>query len=485
MRRLTTLDAMNLALEDERTTLHVGALAILDGQRSDGSALTRDDIVELVRERLHMLPPMRWTLAEVPFGIGHPSWVDGEVDLDYHIRELALPPPGGDSALEAQVARLAAHPMDRSRPLWELYLIHGLAGGRVAVLTKMHHAAVDGVSGAEVMSVLFDTSPGGRVLPPAPPHHPERRPGQAALLARGIGAAAKQSVSGAVGAGRAVQNLDKNPFLSAAPGGERLGKALTRVKGREAPELMAEAPGTAPRTKFNGRVSKRRSFCMVPLPLEPVRAIKNAQKATVNDVIVAMCAGALRSWLDANGELPDAPLIAWIPVSVRSEEGFGGNAVGAMTVALPTDEADPLARLLRCRDGLRGAKERFHAVPATMLTDAADVIPPALLAQATRTLTRLAASPAMIPLANVVISNVPGPRKPLYCAGHQVRAIYPVSSVGDSLGLNITVFSYGDELNFGLLADATLVPDLPALGEALRAELDLLHTITRPKESFR
>jgi diacylglycerol O-acyltransferase / wax synthase len=223
---------------------------------------------------------------------------------------------------------------------------------------------------------------------------------------------------------------------------------------------------------------------MVPLPMGPVRRIKDAQQATVNDVLVAIMAGALRSWMFGHGDLPAEPLIAAIPVSVRSAtpQGGFGNEVGVMTVELPTDEFDPLARLVRCRDGLRGAKERHQAVPASLLRDATDLIPPMLFGQATRTLARLAANPAMNPLANLVISNVPGPRKPLFCSGCQVQALFPVSTLGDSLGLNITIFSYLDQLNVGLLADPKLVPDLPALGQAIRDELDLLFQACLPAE---
>jgi diacylglycerol O-acyltransferase / wax synthase len=371
---------MFLAFEDERTVLNVASLAMLDGTRADGSQLSRDDIVALVEQRLHLLPPLRWSLAPVPFGIGHPSWVDGDVDLDFHVRELSLPAPGDDARLEAQVARLAAHPLDRSRPLWELYLIHGLSDGRVALLTKLHHAIVDGMSGAEIMSILFDTTPEGRRIAPAPPHRAERRPGQTTVLVRGAGSVVQQSLEAVPAAGRSIANLDKNIFVRAFPGSVQVSRFTRRAQvWRPKDEAILEDAGAvAPSTRFNARISRRRSYNMVSLPMGPVREIKTAKQATVNDVLVAISAGALRSWMFAHGDLPAEPLIAAIPVSIRNanRQGAFGNEVGVMTVELPTDEPDPLARLIRGRDAMRGAKERHQAVPASLMRDATDLIRP-------------------------------------------------------------------------------------------------------------
>ena len=480
MRRLTSQDAMFLAIEDERTVLSVSALAIIDSARADGSRLTREDIIAVIEERLHLLPPLRWTLAPVPFKLGHPTWVDGDVDLDFHVRELALPPPGDRARLEAQVARLAAHPMDHSRPLWEVYLIHGLDHGRVALLTKLHHAAVDGVSGAEIMSIIFDPSPEGRSLPPAPRHRPEKRPGQTTLMVRGVGSTLRRTLTSAPAAGRAVSNLDQNVVARSIPGARHVGELARRAQvwREQDPRLLNNPQMVTPRTRFNDKISRRRRFSMVSLPMAPVRDLKNDHETTVNDVIVAVCAGALRRWLAANDELPSDPLVAAIPVSIRAAQGQGafGNEVGALAVPLPTNEPDPVQRLLQCRDELRVAKDRYQAVPATLMRDSTDLIPPMLFGRATRSLVQLGSNPALHPLVNLVISNVPGPRVPLYCAGTQVREMYPVSTLGDSLGLNITIFSYLDQLNIGLLADARLVPDLPDLAQAIRDELDLLVT---------
>lgn len=477
MRSLTSLDTFFLAAEDGRTVTNVSALAIVDAERADGSRLTRDHLVALVGERLHLLPPLRWRLAEVPLGLGHPYWVETEVDLDFHIREISLPRPGNRQQLEEQVARLAAHPMDRSRPLWEIYLIGGLEYGRSAVLTKLHHAAIDGVSGAEIMSVLFDGSPEGRTFAPAPAFRGERMPGQAELLARGVSGSVQQPIRAVGAAWRTLTHLDHVPTVRSIPGTRVTGRLARRLAPGKADGHVLNTPAhRAPRTYFNGTLSRRRRFAMVSLPLDAVRELKTAHGTTVNDVVVALCAGALRSWLGAAAELPSEPLVAMVPVSVRGEEQRGtfGNLVGTMVVPLPTDEADPVERLHRCRDELSDAKERHRATPASLMRDSTDMVPPALFGRVTRAMTRIPATNGLDPAANVVISNVPGSRSPLYCAGAQILEHYPVSTVSDSLGLNITVFSYLDQLNFGLVADRELVGDLDGLAAALRDELDSL-----------
>ena len=241
---------------------------------------------------------------------------------------------------------------------------------------------------------------------------------------------------------------------------------------------MLDAPAdVAPRVYFNGRISSHRRLALTDLPLDAVRALKNAHGATVNDVVVAVCAGALRRWLESTGDLPEKPLVASIPVSVRTgTDAKFGNKVGSLVVAIPTDEPDPIARLERTRDALRSAKDRHKAVPASLLRDANDLVPPILFGRAMRAITRVASSDAFNPAVNLVISNVPGSRSPLYCAGARVLAHYPVSVIADSLALNITLFSYLDQLNVGLVADRDLVPDVDGLAEAMTQELAVLLT---------
>lgn len=478
MRNLTSVDAFFLASEDDRTTTNISSLAILDKARADGCPLTREHILELLRSRLHLLPPLRWRLAEVPFNIAHPSWVDGEVDLEFHVREIALPAPGDERQLAEQLARLVAYPMDRSRPLWQVYLIHGLEDDRVALLTKMHHAAVDGMSGAEIMSILFDGTPSGREIPPGPSREAEQVPGRLSMLLRGIAGLPRRQLDSAVATSRSARYLDQVPTMRGIPGlrvASRAVRALAPGGAQDRGGFDAGA-GEAPKTPFNGRISAHRRVELITLPLDRVRAVKDAHGTTVNDVLVAVCAGALRRWLDSTGDLPGRPLIAMVPVSVRADcdESRFGNHVSAMAVPIPTDESEPIARLIRTREAMQSAKRCHNAVPASLMRDANDLVPPILFGRAMRAVARLTTSDSVAPAINVVISNVPGSRSPLYCAGALMRSHFPVSTITDGLALNITVFSYRDQLNVGLVADRDLVPHLDGLAAALTAELDLL-----------
>jgi WS/DGAT/MGAT family acyltransferase len=480
MRALTSLDSMFLATEDGRTNANVSSLAIMDRCNAEGNPLTRSDIQDLFAERLHLLPPLRWRLVDVPLGLGHPWWVDqsADVDLDFHIRETTMDSPGDHAALEVLAARLSARPMDRSRPLWEVYLIHGLQQDRVAVLTKLHHATVDGLSGGEVLDVLFDATPQGRDLTPQLGCPPEQQPGRLAMLTRTATELPRRQHNTVAAAARALAHLDQIATLRPVRGLGIVGRTIRRVTGAR-PVLDTTVPA-APRLRFNGRITARRRVALTSLSLDDVKEIKNHHGATVNDVVVALCAGALRRWLTDQGALPDRALVAAIPVSVRAQDEFGtyGNKIGTMMVTVPTDEADPEVRLRQCHTGLRTAKERHHATPASLMCDANDLIPPVLFAPAVRATTGAAASNALRPAANLVISNVPGSRTPLYCTGRRIREHYPVSMISDSLGLNLTVFSYTDRLEIGLVGDRDSVSDLPGLADAFGKELlDLKATV--------
>jgi WS/DGAT/MGAT family acyltransferase len=483
MHQLSSLDAQFLAFEDARNFGHIAALSIYDPATAPGGELTADGLRDLVAARLHLLAPFRRRLAPVPFGLDHPYWIeDPDFDLEFHIRELALPAPGDDRRLAEQVARIHARPLDRAHPLWELYLIHGLPHGRVALLTKIHHAAIDGVSGQELLSVLLDPSPEGRSLAPAPePRAPRRAaPGELEMLARGVAGMPHQPLRALRVLPRTLAHLDDVPTLRTLPGvgavaglSRRIARARTAGDGGvlEAPSLRA------PRTSCNGAISAHRRFAFASLSLTDVKAVKDALGVTVNDVVVAVCAGALRGWLAQRGELPSEPLLAMIPVSVREESGDDGeygNRTSAMIVPIPTDVADPLARVLCAHEALRSAKERHRALPATLLQDANHFIPPALFARAARVTTWLTAQRAIAPPVNVVISNVPGSRAPLYCGGATQLAAHPVSVIMDGVGLNISVMSYRDSLDFGVVADRGQVGDAWPLMDALGDSLDEL-----------
>jgi diacylglycerol O-acyltransferase len=481
MRQLTSLDAQFLAVESARTYGHVGGLAVYDPSTAPGGEVTIPDICRLVAERIHLLPPFRWRLVGVPFGLDHPYWVeDPDFDLDFHIRESAVPPPGDDRVMAETVARIFARPLDRRRPLWELYLIHGVQNGeRVALLTKVHHSVVDGVSGSEILTVLLDPSPEGRELPPREDGAGERVPGELEMLARGLAGLPRQPLRALRSAPTALPNLTELPGANAFPGVPRLSRGVASVRRRLGieqadPAILEATTARPPRTSFNRRISSHRRFSFGQLSLETVKAIKNEAGVTVNDVVVALCAGALREWLKERDELPREPLVAMVPVSVRTDEQMGtfGNRVSMMIVPIPTDEADPKRRLKRTNELLRGAKTRHKAVPANLLTDATSFIPPAVASLAARTTMEVMGRTR--PPVNLVISNVPGPRSPLFLAGAKLEAHYPVSVVVDGVGLNITVMSYLDHLDFGIIADRDQVADVWTLMDRLARALEEL-----------
>jgi diacylglycerol O-acyltransferase / wax synthase len=489
MRQLTSLDAQFLALETPRQSGHVGSVAILDTSSAPGGTLDAADIQALVAERLPILPPLRWRLAEVPFGLDYPYWIeDPEFDLDFHVRELALAAPGTDEQLAEQVARIVARPLDRARPLWELYVIGGLASGHTAMLTKIHHALIDGLSGAEIMGLLLDLTPEGRE-PPKLVRAPDDRPtpGQLEMLGRGLLGLPRYPVRALRALPTAVPNLAETPF-SALPGVAAVGR-LARGAQRTLGGGAVPVDGArlhAPKTSFNGRVSAHRRFAFGQLLLDDVKTVKNAHGSTVNDVVVSICAGAVRRWLVAHDELPDDPLVAQIPVSVRTDAQAGtyGNRIMLMSAPLFTNEADPVRRLALTHEALAGMKERHRALPADLLQDANHFIPPAVFSRAARLTFRLATSRPGRPTWNLVISNVPGPQFPLYCAGARLVANYPVSVITDGMGLNITVMSYLGHLDFGIIADRRQMPDVADLmgwlDDELRALLPRRRVRSRP-----
>jgi diacylglycerol O-acyltransferase / wax synthase len=481
MRQLTALDQQFLALEDARHVGHVGALAVLDPSTAPGGKLTIEDLQRLISERLSLVPPFRWRLAQVPFDLDYDYWIeDPDFDLDFHVRELALPPNGTDRQLGEQVARIFARPLDRSRPLWELYLIHGLPEGRVAVMTKIHHAVIDGLSGAEIQGALLDLSPEGREpTEPQPSAAGGRAPGELEMLARGVIGLPRYPVRLLRSLPRALPNVAEVPSLGNIPGlrpAGRLAARAQRVVGGGS-RVVGRRDMVPPRTSFNGRISAHRRYAFGRLSLDRVKAVKHHFGCTVNDVVVAICAGAVRRWLLEHHELPRVPLVVQIPVSVRkeSQRGTFGNRILLMTAPLYTNDPDPLRRLRRTHTALAEMKERHRALPAELLQDANQFIPPAVFSRAARLTFSLASSGRGRPAWNLVVSNVPGPQFALYMAGARLEANYPISVITDGMGLNITVMSYCGRLDFGIVADREQMPDLWSLigwlGDAL-AELE-------------
>ncbi|HEX7353698.1 MAG TPA: wax ester/triacylglycerol synthase family O-acyltransferase [Mycobacteriales bacterium] len=484
MRQLTGLDAQFLAMENGRIHAHVGMVAILDPTTAPGGRVDAESIKAVLRERIHLLPPFRWRLVRVPFDLDHPYWIeDPDFDLDYHVRDAALPPPGDMEALGAMAAREASRPLDRTRPLWELQIVHGLPDGKVAMLSKVHHAAVDGMSGAEIMSVLLDLDPKGREIEPAEVRHTEEPPNELGLMLRGIARLPLHPLRGLRSLPGVLPGIDAVPPLRNLPLAGRLSRLSSRVAtlpgqvlGNNDGAVLDMPAATAPRTPYNGEIHAARRFAFGSLSLDTVKEIKRFHQVTVNDVVMSLCAGALRAQLVERGALPTDPLVAMVPLSVRQPEQVGtfGNRISMMVVPIPTDVADPIERLRVTHATMTVAKTRHQALPATLLSDATQFIPPALFARAVRSLFKVASSGALAPSLNLVISNVPGSPFPLYLGGAKLETVYPVSVLFEGVGLNITVMSYQDHLDFGLIADRELEPHVWTLMEHLHRELTAL-----------
>ncbi len=469
MQQLTGLDASFLALETANATGHVGGVCILDPSAAP-RPVTLARLTEVLAERLPLVPVLRRKLLNVPFGLDQPYWVDDQnFDIEYHIREIALPRPGSEAQLTEQVSRLHARPLDRSRPLWEIYLITGLAKRRVAVYTKIHHAAIDGASGAELLTVLLDLSPDGRDLPAAKPFVPEAPPGLPALAAIAATRLAWRPVQTVRITNELVRVL---PTLAPAVG-TLLGGLLGLGRGDGG--VIPSSSGRAPVTPFNKPITPHRRLALRSVDLATVKMVKNAFGVSVNDVVMAMCAGALRRWLADHQVLPDQPLIAMIPVSVRDpgSKGAMGNKVSAMLATLPTQVADPAGRLEIVHAATQLAKAQQAAIPQGLVDQISDFSPPALTARAARVVFATGLLHRLPPF-NLCISNVPGPNVPVYLCGAKLLAHYPVSVITDGQGLNITLVGYLGQLHFGLVACRELVPDIETLASYLVDELELL-----------
>jgi WS/DGAT/MGAT family acyltransferase len=440
--------------------MHVAGLMILDpSTMKDGFSV--DAVKDLYRGRLHLAPPFRRRLAEVPLGLHHPLWIeDPDFDLDWHIRHIAVPAPGGPRQLSELVSHLNSIQLDRSRPLWEAWVIEGLEGGNFAVLSKVHHAAIDGASGSELTVAILDLTE--EVSIPEPPEEewkPDRVPSSPELL------------------GYAISSLARQPWR-VAKAAQKTASAGLRIRDRNRQPNVTPppAPFSAPRTSMNATITPARSYAYTSLSLPSVKAVRNATGATVNDVVLALCSGALRRYFLAQAEDLDGPLVAMVPMSVRTEDQKGamGNQVASMLCSLVTDVADPLERLSHIHEAMSEAKEQQKALGADVLMDWAEFAAPAVAGRAARLASRMRVFDRLRPLFNVTISNVPGPPFPLYSAGARVVANYPVGPINDGAGLNMTVMSYLDQLDFGLQACPDLIADVWSISDGLEASLDEL-----------
>jgi WS/DGAT/MGAT family acyltransferase len=462
MERLSGMDAAFLALETATMHLHVGAVMVFDpstGEAGDDvPSLHFDRLRAVVAERIHLVPPLRRRVVRVPFGINHPMWVeDPAFELDHHLHRASLPAPGGPTELAGFVAELAGRPLDPDSPLWEMHLVEGLESGHVAVVPKVHHALFDGASGVEVVASFLDVGPVPPTVPaPSRPWRPEPIPTEAELV------------------GSAVSSLVRQP--------ERAAGALRRTVGavrdlaernrrlREEDEVEPPpAPFRAPRTSLNGAISPHRRFAFTQVPLEEIRTVRHVFGGTVNDVVLAAVAGALRRLLAERGERLDDPLVAMVPMSVRTESDRGalGNKVSAMLVSLATSVADPVQRFTTIAAGTRLAKEQARVLSEDLIRGWAQLAFPALSTRVARLAGNLRLFDHVPPLFNVLVSNIVGPGFPLWCAGARLVALYPVGPLIEGVGLNVTVASYEGSLYAGILGCRDLVPEVERFGDHL------------------
>ena len=449
MRQLTGLDASFLYLETPNAPMHISGLAIYDPSTAPGGKVRFKQIIDNTVRRIKRLPTLSMRLVTVPFGLDHPYWVsDGTFDPEFHIRHIALPKPGDWRQLCILISRLHARPLDRKRPMWELYVIEGLDNiehlpkGSFAVFTKMHHAAVDGASGTEITAAMHDLTPDGHIDDEPYPVFVDGQPSDFELILR------------------AQINTLKQPFrfISVArntvPG---FAQAYTRLRRGELHRVEK-----VPRTRFNDRVSPHRVFNAVHFPLEDIKRIKNAVPgATVNDVAITICGGALRKYLLDKQELPEESLVAMAPINVRdtAEKGTGGNIVSAMSVQVRSDIADPVERLKAVHAGTEDSKELANAVGAKTMTDYTQFIPSTLTAQAARLASRWGLMNRVNPFYNCVITNVPGPQVPLYANGARMVANYGTGPILDGMGLFHAITSYCGDFAISATSCRVIMPD--------------------------
>ncbi|WP_410632654.1 WS/DGAT/MGAT family O-acyltransferase [Amycolatopsis sp. cmx-4-83] len=456
MQRLSGLDASFLYLETPSQVLHVCGLLTLDGSTVPGG-YSFAKLKARLEERVALIPAFRRKLHNPLWNLSHPVWIeDDDFDLDHHVHRIGVPAPGDRAELAELCAHIAGQQLDRAQPLWQLHVIEGLADGQIAVLLKMHHASVDGVSGASLITHLAGLEPDA----PAPAIEQPRNPAAPSpldLLREGAGNVVRRPAE-------VVRLLPD--LLELVP--RWLGKAL---RGKGMP-----IPFTAPRTSLNGTITGHRSVAFAQLDLDDVKNVKNAFGVTVNDVVLALVAGALREFLEARGELPDDPLVATVPVSVhdRTERDHGSNKVSAFFASLPTHLPDPAARVFFLAEANRLSKDHHYDIDADMLQDWAQFSAATAFGLAVRAYSALRLAEKHPVVHNLVVSNVPGPPMPLYFLGARITGLYPLGPVFHGAGLNVTVLSNAGKVHVGLLGARELVKDLWPLADALPEALDQL-----------
>jgi WS/DGAT/MGAT family acyltransferase len=464
MQQLSGLDASFLYLETANSPMHIGGLAIYDPSTAPGGTVSFKQIIANITARALRVPAMTNTLTEVPLSLDHPYWRrDADFDPEFHIRHIALPKPGDWRQLCIQVARLHARPLDRAHPLWEIYVIEGLdkvegyPPGCFAVVTKMHHAAIDGASGVEIASAIHDLEPVEGLKPPVGKPKGEKRPTNLELIWRSQ-----------------VNNL-KTPlrFLSVArntlPGFAKFATGVAKGRLSRVTDI--------PRTRFNTNVSSHRVFDAVEFPLDEIKAIKNSvPDVTINDVAISICGGALRKYLSAKHELPEESLVAMAPINIRTQDKLGtaGNQVSQMTVRTCSNIAGALPRLQAVHDGTSKAKELTNAIGAKTMTDYAQFIPSTLSASAARLASRIGIANRGRPIYNCVITNVPGPQVPLYFTGAKMQSNFGLGPPIDGTGLFHAIGSYNGKFNIAVCACRDMMPDPAFYAQCLQSSYEQL-----------
>jgi diacylglycerol O-acyltransferase / wax synthase len=457
--RLTPVDASFLHQEGAVSHMHIGGLTLVEGPPP-----SMDEFLEQIRRRLHVVPRYRHKLAHTALDSGRPVWIDDpNFSLDYHVRHSALPAPGGWEQLQDLTARIFSQQLDRSKPLWEMWLIEGLEDDRFALITKTHHSLIDGIAGVDLATVLFDLSPDPPPLPTSGrPWQPHPEPSTAHLLAAGLQGAVKAGLTLAEGAMDALAHPER---------------ALARA--REAAEGVGEiiwaGLNPAPETPLNVPIGPHRRFVGITARLDELKTVKNAFGGTVNDVVLAVVAGALRSFLISRGRrTAGVEMRALVPVSVRTEDerGGSGNRIVVMRGPLPVYISDPLNRLRFVSNAMDGLKESKQALGAEVIAGAQNFAPPTILAQASRLnfSTRL---------FNLIVTNVPGPQFPLYVLGREMLQAFPIAFLPENHALAIAIMSYNGQMNFGLLGDFDALPDIDTIGQNIAAELANLVSLAR------
>lgn len=461
MDRLSGLDASFLYFETPAHLMHVCALLVLDPSTMP-TDYRFEEVRDALRARVRATPTFRRKLHDPLFNFDHPVWVeDDHFDIERHVRRIALPAPGGPRELADACADIAGQPMNRSHPLWEMWLIEGLADGGLAVMVKMHHATVDGVTGSSLISELCSLTPEQPAFVTPPQAATPRRPRDREIVVDGLIGLARRPLK----------------FAQILPG--TIGVLPGWVRRARAGAAMP-APFSAPRTSFNGTVTSHRSVAFTRLRLEDVKEVKNAFGTTVNDVVLALCSGALRRYLDDRGELPESSLVAMVPVSVHGKTNNGGtNRVSGMFSSLSSDVADPVERLQAIAERNRIGKEHHRTISASMLQDWAQFAAPNTFGLAVRVYSRLRLAERHPVVHNLVISNVPGPPMPIYLLGARVVGFYPFGPVFHGAGLNISVLSNDGHVDVGLIACRELAPALWRLAEDLPLALDELLSAAR------